>query len=289
MTEPKLSLATHGIRVGNISVRLTRGQEEVLACQRLRYQVFYEEFGAKPLRDMEALGRDYDEFDDYCDHLVVVDHNIGDGADAIIGTYRLFREDMAKRMGRFYSDDEYDIRPLVKAGVKPMELGRSCVNAEYRTRPVLQILWQGIAEYIDYHQVDVLFGCASFHGTDVDTIREELSYLYHYHKVEGDTCPVAVKGRYINMDMVPKDQLDPKKCLMNLPPLIKGYLRLGASVGDGAIIDEQFNTVDVCIVVRRDELSGRYAKHYDRKIASSKEHVVAPLSDDAGTVVDSPA
>ncbi len=262
-------LAGSGVSTGPIAVRLARTQAEVEAAQKLRYDIFYREYGAQPVGDMERQGRDFDRFDDVADHLIVIDRRIETVPQRIVGTYRLIRSESAQKAGQFYSASEYDLTKLVSGIPNLVEVGRSCVHPEYRSRNVLQLLWQGIAEYISYYDLGGLFGCASFHGTDMAAHATTMSYLYHYHLAPDDFCPRALPDQYVSMNLIPKDRLNPKDALLALPPLIKGYLRLGGFVGDGAVIDRQFNTVDVCVVVRTGAISGRYRKHYERKTGSS--------------------
>lgn len=251
-----------------ILVRLAASPEDLEAAQRLRYQVFYEEYAAQPNREMAAARLDKDEYDAFADHLIVVDHT-GNTKGKIVGTYRLFKQDAADRFGQFYSSDEFDLTPLLNSGASLLELGRSCVLPEYRTRPVLQLLWQGIADYVSDNNIDMLFGCASLHSTDISSISQPLSYLYHFHLAPHELRPRALKGRYINMNIIPKEDINPRKAFNDLPPLIKGYLRAGATIGDGAVIDTQFNTSDVCVVMHTKSLTERYRKHYERKIQKS--------------------
>jgi putative hemolysin len=248
-----------------IQVRLAQSQGEVEEAQRLRYRVFYEELAAAPDKEMATMRLDRDQFDKYADHLIVLDEARPAG-EKIVGTYRLLLRDIAMKFGGFYSSTEYDISSLLASNASLLELGRSCVMLEYRTRPVLQLLWQGIADYVSEHKIDLMFGCASLHGTDIKNISVPLSYLHHYHLAPEDIRPRALKGRYINMNIIPKEELDRKKAFSNLPPLIKGYLRVGAQIGDGAVIDEQFNTTDVFILMQTRLLSSRYRKHYERRI-----------------------
>ena len=248
-----------------VSVRLARDEREVEEAQRLRYRVFYEELAAAPDKEMAAVRLDRDDFDKYTDHLIVTDERRAVG-DQIVGTYRLLRRDVAMKYGGFYTSTEFDISPLMTSGSSLLELGRSCVMPEYRTRPVLQLLWQGIADYMADHNINLLFGCASLHGTDIKNISTPLSYLHHYHLAPEHLRPRALKGRYINMDIIPKEDIDRKRAFSKLPPLIKGYLRVGAMIGDGAVIDHQFNTTDVCILMQTNMVSSRYRKHYERKI-----------------------
>lgn len=261
---------------GVVSIRLARTPAEIEAAQRLRFQVFYEEHGAKPTPEMTATRRDFDAFDSLADHLIVVHEH--PRQETIVGTYRLINQTAAKHYGQFYSSSEYDLSPLLSGSAKLLELGRSCVLPEYRTRPIMQLLWQGIAEYVTDHRIDLLFGCASLHGTDLNANAKALSYLYHYHLAPADLRPRALGGRYENMNLLPKESLNAREIFSDLPPLIKGYLRVGASIGDGAVIDEQFNTTDVFIIMQTHLVTSRYRRHYERKIQKP-----LPGSQDTGT------
>lgn len=252
-----------------ISVRLAENDAEIRASQALRYAVFYEEYGAHPNEEMAREKRDIDEYDPIADHLVVLDHTKPEGAAQIVGTYRLLRREKAEAHGRFYTSDEYDIQSLLDYEPNLLELGRSCVLEPYRTRPVLQKLWEGIAHYVHGHNIGLMFGCASLHGTDLTALSPQLAYLYHYHLAEEAICPRAIPSRYVDMNMHDKDTLDAKKAFMGLPPLIKGYLRLGATIGDGAVVDEQFNTTDVCIILPAAKVAEKYVRHYERKTQKS--------------------
>jgi putative hemolysin len=249
------------LTAGALELRLVRNQAELEAAQQLRYDVFYRERGARPTAQMERLGRDIDRFDVGCDHLVVVDHDAGGGGDPpIVGTYRLLRRDMAAKLGRFYTQDEFSIRRLLRGGHQVLELGRSCVAPEYRKQMTMNLLWRGVGLYAHTHNVSLMFGCASFPGTDPKAIGVELSYLRHYHLAPLQMRPKARRKRYVSMNWQPPGSYDPKAARAALPPLIKGYLRMGGLVGDGAVVDEQFNTVDVCIVVRPDRLTKAFAR-----------------------------
>ncbi|MAF97387.1 MAG: hemolysin-like protein [Micavibrio sp.] len=247
-----------------ITVRLAQTASEIEQAQSIRYKVFYEEYGAKPNNEMLLAKRDFDKYDEIADHLIVIDKSTG--KDEIIGTYRLLRREAADKIGQFYTEDEFDISALLNAEKKLLELGRSCVMPEYRTKQILQLLWQGIADYITEYDIDLMFGCASIHSTDIKSISKPLSYLHHFHMTPRTLRPRAIKGRYINMNIIPQEDISPRRVFSELPPLIKGYLRVGATIGDGAVIDEQFNTTDVCIVVQTHMVTDRYRKHYERKI-----------------------
>jgi len=254
------------LRGGNLGVRIAATEEEREAAQALRYRVFYEEMGARPDSRTARLRRDVDEFDDYADHLLVIDHAISSGAKGVVGTYRLMQGDAAKKLGRFYTSSEYDISPLTDFPGRLLEVGRSCVDQRYRGRSAMQLLWRGIASYIFLHRIDVLFGCASLPGTDPDAVSDELTYLYHNHLAPPALRVRAVPERRVEMLRSDPQLLDHRRSLARLPPLIKGYLRLGGYVGDGAVIDEQFNTTDVAVLVKSELLADKYYRHYERRL-----------------------
>jgi len=254
------------LRSGNLGVRLAVGAAEVDAVQALRYRVFYEEMGARADAATAATRRDRDEFDAVADHLVVVDHDLGEGAASIIGTYRLIRRHAAARLGRWYSAAEYDISRILAFEGEILECGRSCVDAAYRTRGSMQLLWGGIAAYIFKHEVAILFGCASLPGTDLDALADQLAYLAANHMAPEAIRPRALPERYVDMMLKDPAAIDVKRTLAVLPPLVKGYLRLGGFVGDGAVIDEQFNTTDVAVLVKTDQVTDKYYRHFERKV-----------------------
>jgi putative hemolysin len=256
-----------------LEVRLAATPGEIDAAQALRYRVFFEEMGATPGAEAAWSRRDRDRFDRYCDHLLVIDHARGEGSEAVVGTYRLLRRSVADRWGGFYTETEFDIAPLLAVEGELLELGRSCVEAAYRTRPTMQLLWRGLGEYSLRHGIKVMFGCASLPGTDIEAHAAALSYLHHYHLAPPSLRARALPERYVPMNLVAPDEIDPasvgaqlaaRETISALPPLIKGYLRLGALIGDGAVIDRDFNTTDVCIIVVTDRITDKYFHHYLR-------------------------
>lgn len=259
----------------NLEVRLATSASEVDAAQALRYRVFYDEMGATPTPVMTAKQRDFDKLDDYCDHLLVIDHTISD-ASKVVGTYRLIRRAAADQHGSFYSASEYDITPLINYPGEILELGRSCIDAEHRTGTVMQTLWRGLTSYVMQHDIKLMFGCASLPGTDPQEHALPLSYLYYHHLAPPGLRAKTLPEHYVDMKLLPREAFDPDAAFNNLkmdprsgsnslPPLIKGYLRVGGYVGDGAFIDHQFNTTDVCIIVKTDLITSRYMRHYERE------------------------
>lgn len=250
---------------GNMEVRLAVSPEEVDAAQALRFRVFYTEGGATASPETAAFERDRDDFDAVCDHLLVIDHARGRSpSETIVGTYRLMRREHAEKVGRFYTSAEYDISRILAIPGPILELGRSCTDPTYRTRSTMQLLWQGIAQYVFSNGIEMMFGCASLSGVDPEALALELSYLHHFHSAPEEFRPRALPHLYTAMDLMPKDSVSPKQALNALPPLVKGYLRLGGFVGDGAVVDRQFNTTDVCVMVKTDLVTDKYFRHYDR-------------------------
>jgi len=249
------------VTAGNQVIRLAMSAAELDAAQALRYRVFYDEMGAKPDAKMEAARRDFDRFDNTCDHLLVVDRERGH--DPVVGTYRFIRREHARIAGSFYSASEYDITKLVNFPGSVLELGRSCVDSGYRNRATMQLLWRGVSEYVNAYGIDLMFGCASLPGTNPEELAIQLSYLYHYHLAPEALRASALPHRKVEMNLLPKEAIDPRRALASLPPLLKGYLRVGGFIGDGAVIDHQFNTTDVCIIVKTDLIAERYTRHYD--------------------------
>lgn len=253
------------IRAGALEVRLAETAEEVSAAQALRYHIFYEELTARPSDEMAATKRDFDRWDDVADHLLVIDNEKGAGPRGVVGTYRLIRRTAARRMGSFYTEHEYDIRKIIANPGEILELGRSCVAGPYRTGQTMQLLWRGIAAYVFQHDIEIMFGCASIPGTDPDAVALPLSYLYYYHLAPPALRPTALPELYVDMRRMPVEEIDQRQAIASLPPLIKGYLRLGGHVGDGAVIDLQFSTVDVSVVVKTDLVTEKYFRHYEKR------------------------
>ncbi len=252
------------LRSGTLGVRVAASAAEIDASLALRFAVFYEEMGAHPDATTLASRRDTDQFDAVADHLLVIDHARGEGPEGVVGTYRLIQTSAAARIGRFYSADEYDLGPILRFPGKVMELGRSCVHPAYRNRAVMQLLWRGIAAYNALHGIDLMFGCASLPGTDPDAMAGHLTYLVTHHLAPENIRPRALAARYVEMRRLDPATIDTRRALASLPPLVKGYLRLGGFVGDGAVIDTQFNTTDVAVVVQSDLVTAKYLRHYER-------------------------
>jgi putative hemolysin len=252
-------------RIGNLETRIARSVSEIDAAQAVRYRVFAEEMNAKLSSDAVRRKRDIDAWDMVCDHLLVLDTSIeGDAEEQIVGTYRLLRQDIAAVSGGFYSQSEFDVDALIARHPEKrfMELGRSCVLPAYRTKRTVELLWQGNWAYALKHGIDVMFGCASFHGVVPEEHALALSFLHHNVQARDEWTVSARPELFRTMDLMPSEGIDARKALFAMPPLIKGYLRLGAMVGDGAVVDHGFNTTDVLVVLPIGKISGRYLNYY---------------------------
>lgn len=246
---------------GTFCVRLARTRQEISDFQNLRYRTFYTEGqGYTGSEDVMHQQRDFDAFDDLCDHLIVIDEE----SNTIVGGYRLIPEEVAQEIGRFYSSSEFDLSPLKNYPGRKLELGRACVDPLYRNKRVIALLWQGIEQYIRHHHFSLLFGCANFSGTDASSCAQSLSFLHHFYLAPASYRPIALEISRTTMDLMPKESISVDTAFRNLPPLIRGYLRLGGMVGEGAFIDKDFHSLDVCILVETDKLAQRYIDHYAR-------------------------
>lgn len=243
--------------------RLAASEADLRGAERLRYEVFVEELGGDgPLVDHEAR-LERDRFDPHFEHLVLVDTQRNEAAlDHVVGVYRLLSSERADQSGRFYSEDEYNLSVLKSSGRRLLELGRSCVHKDYRDGSALRVLWQGLADYVLTREIDLLFGVASLHGTNVDALSEPLSHLHYAHLAPPELRVRTVDEAYQPMDLVPKDRVNRVKAMRQVPQLIKSYLRLGGFVGDGAFVDHAFNTTDVCLVMDTARLSAAAKARY---------------------------
>ena len=255
-------------RIGSLEVRLARGKKEVRKAQRLRYDVFYREGGALPDAKTAFTRRDADRLDKFCDHLIVIDHEArnrrGKIKPRVVGAYRLLRDDVAPRAGGFYSASEYDIAPLLTRhrGKRILELGRSCVLEPYRSKRTIELLWRGLLAYVRHYRIDALIGCASLPGANPLAHAMALSFLAHHARADEEWRVTACRDLYVPMEILAKEAVDPRKGLEALSPLIKGYLRLGAKFGDGAVADRKFNTTDVFVVMPVADMDARYLDYF---------------------------
>lgn len=242
----------------SFTVHLAQTDDELKAAKRLRYQVFVEELGGGGSLVDHENKLEQDRFDPYFDHLLLTDRT----RDQVVGVYRVMRSDQARAAGGFYSASEYDLSPLETSGRKLLELGRSCLHADYRGGAALYHLWSGLAAYIAEHHVEVLFGVASFHGTDPTEIAAPLSLLHHRHLAPRELRVTARPDAFQAMDLIAEQDLDRRAAMLQVPSLIKAYLRLGGFVGQGAYIDHGFNTTDVCLILDTERMNQRQARIY---------------------------
>lgn len=251
------------------ALRFARDAADLRAVQRLRYDVFVAELGGDgPMVDHDAR-LEADELDPHFSHLMLLDEARGGDVEAqVVGVYRLMDDAQAAGVGRFYSEAEYDLTPLKTSGRKLLELGRSCLHRDYRGGAAMFHLWNGLAAHVIEQGIEVLFGTASFHGTDVAALSGPLSLLHHRHLAPEDLRVVVRSEHGLAMDILPEDQIDRPKAMLATPALIKAYLRLGGFVGQGAYVDEAFNTTDVCLILDRARMNERQTAIYTRGLGA---------------------
>jgi putative hemolysin len=244
-------------------VRLARDDRDLRAAQRLRYRVFVQELGATGAMVDHAAQLEMDAFDPVFDHLLLIDpaRSAAD-LDDVVGVYRLLRLDQLPAGGRFYSEDVFDLDLLRAANRPMMELGRSCVAAPYRGGAAMLLLWNGVADYVLRHGVEIMFGSASFQGTDLAALAQPLSFLHHNHLAPPHLRVRAHQNTRAGVSLIPAALINPRT--VEIPALIKAYLRLGGFVGDGASCDTAFNTTDVCVVMDTQMMSARHRAFYTR-------------------------
>ncbi|UWR28070.1 GNAT family N-acetyltransferase [Sulfitobacter sp. S223] len=240
------------------TVKLAETDAELQAAQRLRYDVFVKELGGSGDLVDHPAGLERDRFDPYFDHLILTEK----GRAEVVGVYRLLRGSQAQAAGGFYSEGEYDLTPLKNSGKEVLELGRSCLHRDFRGGMAMHWLWRGLADYVTQHRIEVLFGVASFHGTDIAQLAAPLSLLHHRHLAAPELRVRAREASFQSMDLIPQEALDRRAAMVQVPSLIKAYLRLGGCVGEGAFVDHSFNTTDVCLVLDTAQMNARQAKIY---------------------------
>lgn len=247
-------------------IRLATAPRDLMAAQRLRYRVFVEELGGTgPLVDHDAR-LERDEFDPVVDHLCLIDtRRDPEALDHVVGVYRLLRSDVAAGFGRFYCDGEYDLAPLRASGRPLLELGRSCVDPEHRGGAAMFLMWNALADYVLDYGIQILFGVASFHGTDATMLAPPLSWLHHNHLAPEALRPRARPEGFQPMDLLPPERIDRREAMLAMPALIKAYLRLGGMVGEGAFIDRAFNTTDVFLLMDTAAMSAKHRQFYESR------------------------
>ena len=252
------------IEIDNFIIKIADKKSELKKAQALRYSVFYKEKKAIPTISKKILRLDYDKVDKFADHLIVIDKNRKGIKNKIVGTYRLIRGDVAAHSGGFYTSSEFDLSKILNSyeNNKILELGRSCVHQDYRNGTIMNLLWKAIAEYVKLHDIKILLGCASFHGTDIMKYTNELSYLRNNFSLPDELLVKSLDTKIYPAYTEINSKINDLRTFVKLPPLIKGYLRLGGRVSHDCFIDYKFNTIDLCVIVKTDNIDEKYKKKY---------------------------
>ena len=253
-------------KIGSLEVRLATSKKDIRKAQKLRYRVFFEEGSAVADARGKITRRDIDPFDRICDHLIVLDHDftnrLGRKKPKVVGCYRLLRQDVAEQNDGFYSAQEFDVAALLARhpDKRFLELGRSCVHKDWRSKKVLELLWRGIWTYVRHHRVDVMIGCASLPGTELAQHAAALRVLAQARATQ-DWSVAALPHRRARLPL-PETVTDPRRAFASLPPLLKGYLRTGATIGPDIVLDHAFGTTDVFILMPVADIDPRYISYF---------------------------
>ena len=252
------------IEVNNFVIKIAEKKSELKKAQALRYLVFYQEKKAKPTISKKILRLDYDKIDKFADHLIVIDKNIKGIKNKIVGTYRLIRGDIACDFGGFYTSSEFDLSSILSSYKysQILELGRSCVHQDYRNGNIMNFLWRAIAEYIKLYDIKILLGCVSFNGTDIMKYSDELSYLRNNFCLPDELSVKSLDKKNYSAYTETNSNINNLRTFVKLPPLIKGYLRIGGKVSHDCFVDHKFNTIDLCVIVTTDNIDEKYKKKY---------------------------
>jgi putative hemolysin len=252
------------IEVGNLIIKLAETNSEIKHAQSLRYSVFYKEKNAKATLSKKMLRRDYDKIDRFADHLIVIDKNRRNFQNKIIGTYRLMRGDLANQYGGFYTSTEFNLSNIFQLykNNEILELGRSCVHKKYRNGTTMNLLWKAIANYISIYDIKILLGCVSCPGTNVMKFSEQLSYLKRNHSLQNELSVESLDNNIYPIHNSKNKNISDIKNFVKLPPLIKGYLRVGGKVSESYFVDHDFNTIDLCVVVKTNNIDDKYKKRF---------------------------
>lgn len=233
-------------------LRLAETAEEVQNAQNLRHRCFFP--------NQNPTGLDQDEFDDIADHLIAIDKTNGQ----VVGTYRFMRQEHANKAGKYYSESEFDLSFLDQMTGNKLELGRSCVAEEYRKSGVATLLWLGCGAYVYAYDINILFGCASFPGTDPTNHAQALSFL-HYELAPPEGVNVKAKtDTVIRTNILPLHQIDKRQALNEMPSLIKGYCKMGGWFGKEAAVDAEFSCLDLLLCVSDETAPPKYHKRFKR-------------------------
>ena len=247
----------------SLSVRLAETDAEIEAAQKLRFEVFSRVRDAAFSEEALAARRDIDVYDPYCDHLIVVDPSrVDEEMLGIVGTYRMMARSKRPDDPGFYTDKYFDVTCFDSVDDEIVEMGRVCIDHDYKSRAVMQWLWKGIATYVLDNKVKILFGCAGFDGTDPIEHQNLLSYLHNQFLAPERIRPVARGADRLEFECLPPDRVDDKAAQAEIPSIIRGYSRMGGYVGEGAVVNHHFNTTMVCIVVELAGLTKRYMKRF---------------------------
>ncbi len=283
------------IKVRDFEVRLTRTKEERRQVRALRYRVFVEEEGASATEEQKNLREEYDSYDRFAEYLGVF-HN-----GKIVGTYRIINRDAAEKMGGFYTETEFDISKIKRSGANIVEMSRACVAPEYRENAlVMRLLWVGLGEYIVRNKIGIVFGVASWMGTNPAMSAQAISYLYYNRlsplrlraTVDPTKLADGVNPKLTRMNILPAVFVDAAEARRQMTPLVKGYLRINATFGRGVFVDKPFNSYDVFVMLETRKMDALYRKRFlgtDESFEGENFELPSNFIQTLGKIITTPA
>jgi len=283
------------IKVRDFEVRLTRTKEERRQVRALRYTVFVEEEGASATEEQKQLHEEYDSYDRFAEYLAVFHQG------RVVGTYRIINRDAAEKMGGFYTESEFNISKIKNSGANIAEMSRACVDPAYRENAlVMRLLWVGLGEYIVRNKIGIVFGVASWAGTNPAMSAQAISYLYYNHlsplslraTVDATKLAEGVNPKLTKMNILPEVFVDEAEARRQMTPLVKGYLRINATFGRGVFIDKPFNSYDVFVMLRTKDMDSVYKKRFfgtDESFEGEDFELPSNFMQTLGKIITSPA
>ena len=247
-------------------IRFTQNKNELIESQKLRHKVFIEEMGGSKKNLSVVSNLESDKFDEFCRHLIIIDHKnskqLPNGK--IIAVTRLMLTKDSKNGIGFYSSQEFNLNPITSTNKECLEIGRTCIDHEYRNTLILHYLWIELGSFCSKRGVEILFGVASFSGNNIKKIEMALSHIHNDYLAPPKIRPMALEHGYIKMSIIPKDEINKSNALKQMPSLLKSYLRLGAKVGEGAFVDKEMNTIDILIMIDVSNMTNKYKMYYEK-------------------------
>lgn len=244
----------------SFEARLAKTPDEVIEAQSLRYRVFCGEWGASSGED-SAEGLEQDHYDPHCDHLLVYDKDAV-GGEQLVAACRLLGDDGARLANGYYTQASFNLDSFASDGCRHIEVSRVCIDSAHRSKRIMELIWYSIWTLCRTREIDVMFGCASFVGTDPSAYPDSFGWLSDHAQLSDFEDYVPCSEHSFKLSEVGVSDYNERRTFATLPALLKSYLRLGARIGSYGVIDYEFGSLDVLIILKCSEISEKYLKYY---------------------------